>query len=317
MSDERKPVAERILRLAKMLRYFLERDEVYTTNMAADFSTTTRTIQRDLLALRKAGFPIHEKRMGCHCLDKSIISNLRNYEESELALIVAVRDMVRQLGKPFGDNADTIFNRLSDYTDCRPVFVKLDEPIRFPRKTVDKIVEGINEKKFLQFEYKGNMKEAHPVTVEPYRTAYFDGFWYLIARDSSDDRIKKYALDKISGITALKNKRFKKIPDDIDDILKSSVNVWFTTNRNIRVTIEVDSLWADYFKRRGNILPLQETAEERPDGSLIINFMACNTEEISMCVKPWLPHVRIIKPESVKISLLNEFSDWIKWQKKT
>ncbi len=316
MSDERKPVAERILRLAKMLRYFLERDEVFTANMAADFSTTTRTIQRDLLALRKAGFPIHDKKMGSHYLDKSIINNLRNYEESELALIVAVRDMVSQLGKPFGDNADTIFNRLSDYTDCRPVFVKLDEPIRFPRKTVDKIVEGINEKKFLQFTYKGNMKDAHPVTVEPYRTAYFDGFWYLVARDSSDGNIKKYALDKISGITTLKNKRFKKVPDNIDDILKDSVNIWFTPKRNIRVTIEVDSLWSEYFKRRGNILPLQETAEERSDGSLIINFMACNPEEISMCVKPWLPHVRILEPGDIRDSVLKELKAWARWQEK-
>jgi hypothetical protein len=44
--------------------------------------------------------------------------------------------MVSQLGKPFGENTATIFNRLPDYTDSRPVFVKPDEPTRFPRKVV-------------------------------------------------------------------------------------------------------------------------------------------------------------------------------------
>jgi len=314
MADEKTPVAQKLLRLTKILRYLLEREEAYTTNMAADFSITTRTIQRDLLALRKAGFPIHEKKMGQHYIDKSIISNLRNYEDSELALIVALRDMVMQLGKPFGDNADTIFNRLSDYTDSRPVFVKLDEPTRFPRKTVDKVVQGINEKKCIQFIYKGSKKDSHEVTAEPYRTAYFDGFWYLVAKDVSNGTVKKYALDRISDITILKAKRFIKVPDDIDDMLKNSVNIWFTTSRNIRVVLEVDPSWADYFRRRGNILPLQDIIEERADGSLLISFMACNNEEISMCIKPWLPHVRIIEPESVKIALISEFNKWLKWQ---
>jgi predicted DNA-binding transcriptional regulator YafY len=97
MADKRKAVSERLIRLTRILRSFLEKDEVYTSNLAADFATTTRTIQRDLLALRKAGFPIHEKKMGLHCMEKNIISNMRQYEDSELALIVAIRDMVTQL----------------------------------------------------------------------------------------------------------------------------------------------------------------------------------------------------------------------------
>ncbi len=315
MADERKPVAERLLRLTRMFRYLLERDEVYTVNMAAEFATTTRTIQRDLLALRKAGFPIHEKKMGQHCLDKSIINNLRSYEDSELALIVAVRDMVTQLGKPFGDNVDTIFNRLSDFTDNQPVFVRLDRPTLFPGKTIDKAVRGINEKRILKFNYKGGRKDEHPVKAEPYRIAYYDGFWYLIAKDLENGIIKKYALDGISEITLTKI-RFKKVPDDVDNMLRSSVNIWFTTSRNIKVVIEVDSLWADYFKRRGNIMPLQETIEERDDGSLILSFMACNKEEIAVCIKPWLPHARIIEPAEIKDEVLEEVKRWIKWQEK-
>jgi predicted DNA-binding transcriptional regulator YafY len=315
MADKRKAVSERLLRLTKILRYFLEKDEVYTSKLAADFATTTRTIQRDLLTLRKAGFPIHEKKMGQHYLDKSIINNLRSYEDSELALIVAIKDMVTQLGKPFGDNADTIFNRLSDFTESRPVFVKLDEPTRFPRKTVDKVVRGINEKRILQFNYKSGRKDEHPVKAEPYRIAYFDGFWYLIASDLENGIIKKYALDGISEITLTKT-RFKKVPDDVDSMLRSSVNIWFTTSRNIKVIIEVDSLWADYFKRRGNILPLQETVEAMADGSLILSFMACNEEEIAVCIKPWLPHVRILEPVNIKDAVLAEIKGWIKWQEK-
>jgi predicted DNA-binding transcriptional regulator YafY len=313
MADERNTVAERLLRLTRIIRYFLEKEDVYTSSIAAEFSITPRTIQRDMLALRKAGFPIHEKKKGLHYMDKSIISNLKRYEDSELALIVALRDMVTQLGRPFGDNAETIFNRLSDYTDSRPVFVKLDEPTLFSGKTVDRIVRGINEKRKLTFTYMGGRKAEHPVTAEPYRMAYFDGFWYLVARDSADGTIKKYALDRIREITLTKI-RFRKVPDDIDDMLKNSVNIWFATNRNIKVVIDVDSLWSDYFKRRGNILPFQKIIEEREDGSLGLTFMACNKEEIMMCIKPWLPHVRIVEPEDIKLDMVKEMKTWIRWQ---
>jgi predicted DNA-binding transcriptional regulator YafY len=313
MADERNAVAERLLRLTRIIRYFFEKEDVYTSNIAAEFATTTRTIQRDLLALRKAGFPIHEKKKGLHYMDKSIISNLRHYEDSELALIVALRDMVTQLGRPFGDNAEAIFNRLSDYTDSRPVFVKLDEPTRFSGKTVDKVVRGINEKRRMMFKYMGGKKKEHPVNAEPYRIVYFGGFWYLVAKDMTDGTTKKYALDRIREITLTKI-RFKKVPDNIDDMLKNSVNIWFTTNRNIKVIIDIDPLWADYFKRRGNILPFQKIIEERADGSLGVSFMACNQEEISMCIKPWLPHVRIVEPEDIKDDIVKEMKTWVKWQ---
>ena len=75
----------------------------------------------------------------------------------------------------------------------------------------------------------------------------------------------------------------------------------------------VDAQWANYFKRRW-IMPLQEIIEERDDGSLIVRFIACSDEEISMCMKPWLPHVRVLRPKDVRNRLVKEYKQWIQWQ---
>lgn len=42
------------------------------------------------------------------------------------------------------------------------------------------------------------------MTAEPYRIAYFDGVWYLVARDTNDRIIKKYVLSNMSDIRVLR-----------------------------------------------------------------------------------------------------------------
>jgi predicted DNA-binding transcriptional regulator YafY len=46
----------------------------------------------------------------------------------------------------------------------------------------------------------------------------------------------------------------------------------------------------------------------------VLRFLACSEEEVVMCLKPWLPHVRILKPEDVRTRLLKDFRQWIQWQ---
>lgn len=305
--DAHKAVAKRLFRLAHILRLFIASESVSTDRLCQAFGSTPRTIQRDLKALRQAGFPIHEAGRGQHRLDKSLLKNLAVYDESELALIVALKDLSAHLGAPFLRAADSVFNRLDDFTDDRPVFVKIDQPVWFSRRVMDRIIKAIQTTRCVAFPYHG-----HATTVEPYRIAYFDGVWYLIARDVNDRAIKKYALDKISDPKILRS-TFKAVPQGIDEMLEHSANIWFSGSRSLEVTIEVDAAWAGYFLRR-SILPQQEITARHPDGSLSIRFMGSSEEEILVCLKPWLPHVRILAPAAVRERLLADMQAWIAWQ---
>jgi len=304
---------QRIIRVGKVLKAFLERETVTTPLLAQLLGVDVRTIQRDLKALKDAGLPIHEEKKGTYSLKKDLIKygDLSLFDESELALIVALKDLVSQLGAPFERAAEDILSRLCEYSACRPVYVRIEGGINLNTKTMNKLVDTIQMGRQVYFSYKKD--EPHDVIAHPYRVAYFNGVWYLIARDTKDGIIKKYALDKISDVKRLKEKT-KGMPADLDEVLSRSVNVWFEKDRTTEVVIEVDAQWAHYFVRR-DILPLQEIVEKRDDGSLLVRFLACSDEEIVMCLKPWLPHVRIVKPTNIMDELIEEFKKWITWQK--
>ena len=303
---------QRIIRVGKVLKAFLERETITTPLLAQLLGVDVRTIQRDLKALKDAGLPIHEEKKGTYSLKKDLIKygDLSLFDESELALIVALKDLVSQLGAPFERAAEGILSRLCEYSACRPVYVRIEGGINLNTKTMNKLVDTIQMGRQVYFSYKKD--EPHNVIAHPYRVAYFNGVWYLIAKDTKDNIIKKYALDKISDVRRLKEKARGK-PADLDEVLSRSVNVWFEKDRTTEVLIEVDAQWSHYFVRR-DILPLQEIMEKRDDGSLLVRFLACSDEEVVMCLKPWLPHVRVLRPNNIRNRLTREFTIWLSWQ---
>jgi len=147
--------------------------------------------------------------------------------------------------------------------------------------------------------------------AEPYRTAYFGGFWYLVGKDSRDGTLKRRTLDKIKNFKATKA-CFKCIPALLDDVLKNSANIWLSGERTLEIVILVDQSCANYFKRR-EVFPTQEIREEKPDGSLIISFLSGNYEEIRNILKAWLSNVKILKPDELKQEFIEEIKGWLAW----
>ncbi|MFY9397875.1 MAG: WYL domain-containing protein, partial [Desulfomonilia bacterium] len=282
--NSNRAVTRRLMRLGRILRIFLERESVSTSWISQDLGVNARTVQRDLKALRCAGIPVNEEKKGLYRLDKGLLKDLEVFDDAELALIVALKDLVSQLGKPFERAAEGLLGRICDYTACRPVYIKVKSDIPLSGKTMSRIIKAIQGGRQISFYYEG--RSSHGVTAEPYRIAYFDGVWYLVARDIGDGIIKKYILNNMSDIRVLKA-ACRSMPKDLDEALESSVNVWFSADRTMEVLIEVDAAWAHYFQRR-LILPRQEILETRDDGSILVRFFACSVEETMMCLKPWL-----------------------------
>jgi predicted DNA-binding transcriptional regulator YafY len=301
----------RLIRLGQMLKIFLERDKVDSTWLSHHFHTTQRTIQRDLSLLKEAGFPLQELKRGTHTLSKDILKNMEVFDETELSLVVALKNMVGQLGAPFQKAADELFSRICDASANAPVFVKIDDAGAMDARLIHRAVQAIRERKQVTFRYAAHA--PHPVTLEPYRIAYYQGFWYLVGLDCEARIIKRYAMDKIEDFKTTKL-CCKGAPPSLDDAMRNSANIWFADERNLDVTVQVDGSCSDYFKRR-RIYPTQEIREEKPDGSLIVSFKVGHYEAVRHLLKAWLPHVTILEPEEFRREMLADMKEWIRRQK--
>jgi predicted DNA-binding transcriptional regulator YafY len=244
------------------------------------------------------------------------VKNLEVFDDTELALVVALKNIVGQLGQPFGKAADGVLERLYDCVTSMPVFVKIDDAMPLNSTLLNRIVKAVREKKQVSFQYAAGQegKGGHPVNLEPYRIVYFAGFWYLIGNEPCTGILKRYALDRIADFR-LTRTVFKGVPENMDAILQGSANIWFTEKSNLEVIVLVDPQVSHYFKRR-KMFPTQEIKEERTDGSLVVSFRMGNYEAIQNILKSWIPHLVILGPEEFKASFLAEVKGWIHKQGK-
>ena len=301
----------KLIRLGQILRIFMEKGQVSSSWLSQHFRTTPRTIQRDLLLLKESGFPLHEVQKGLHRMSKDLVKNLEIFDDTELALVVALKNIVGQLGQPFKKAADGVLDRLYDCVSSMPVFVKIDDAVPLDSALLNKIVRAVREKKQVTFRYAAN-KGPHPVQMEPYRVAYFSGFWYLIGNEPSTGILKRYALDRISDIRLLKT-CCQDVPEDLDDILRKSANIWFAGDMKLEVKVLIDAQVSHYFRRR-MIFPTQELKEERRDGSIVVTFRVGRFEAIRNVLKSWIPNIVILEPDNFRKDFLKDVKGWVKRQ---
>jgi len=138
---------KRLIRLGQILKIFMEKEIVSTTLLSRQFQTTPRTIQRDLLLLKEADFPLSELSRGNYQIDKNLFKNFEVFDDTELALVIAIKNLVGQLGEPFQKAADDIFNKLYEDVTTSPVFIKIDDSVILDKGQFNRIVKAIREKR--------------------------------------------------------------------------------------------------------------------------------------------------------------------------
>ena len=306
-----KKVQTKLIRLGQILRIFMEKEKVSSAWLTEYFQTTPRTIQRDLLLLKESGFPLHEEKKGTYCFSRDLVKNLEVFDDTELALMVALKNIVGQLGQPFQKAADDVLDRLYDSVTSMPVFVKIDDAIPMDTSFINRMVKAIREKRQVGFRYTSN-KKTHDVQLEPYRVVYYGGFWYLIGNEPATGILKRYALDKIKDLRLLTSS-FKSIPENLDSVLRESANIWFSGEKNLEIKVLIDNKVSHYFKRR-KMFPTQEIKEERPDGSIIVTFRVGYYEAIRNILKSWIPNIIILEPKELRLSLIEDVKGWLKQQ---
>ena len=145
--------------------------------------------------------------------------------------------------------------------------------------------------------------------LKPLKIVNYEGFWYLVALDSSKDKLRKFYLKNIKNIT-LVDKYFEST-ERLDNLLENSISVWFSYYAEpYRVTLAIAKEVAKYFQRKP-ISKTQKIESVYEDGSMDVSVEITNDMEIITLVKYWVPHIRVIEPTRIQEEIKKELLGYI------
>ncbi|HNR14394.1 MAG TPA: WYL domain-containing protein [Thermodesulfobacteriota bacterium] len=303
---------KRIHRVLHILNKLDQGKPVYVSRLAEELDVTVRSIQRDIRLLEDAGFPLAEGALrGSYVLMDGFKLGRSQLTDREWSLLLCFKGMADRIGAPFQKLMDSIIQKnLHPTNTCDWFYLKTDEPagVNNAEVLLSTLINAIRNREILGFTYR--VYSDYEVQAKPFKIAQYNGFWYLVAEDTADSLIKKYALDRIKDLDGT-GKHFDTIRDDLAQILDESFNIWFGHDRGKKVLIEASADVADYFRRR-KWFPNQEVVGEKENGNLVISYVVSNFMEIIPFLKSWLPHVWVVKPERLRKILREELEEGVR-----
>jgi predicted DNA-binding transcriptional regulator YafY len=300
---------ERLIRILSL--FDKNKDRSYSTSELADIlGVTQRTIQRDILILENAEYPLTEKERGRYAFDSAFSLRRAPLTREQESLLSFMSEIAEKLGEKFQTGFRDLFKRLLAEDLYTPFFAKvMSGKMAMPDSSVVRALEtAIDEYCRVKVVYDKATEGNKDYTLEPVKIAFFDGFWYLIAQNKTGDDVIKFRLERIKKVDLL-DETF--VPSSkIDKLLSESVNIWFGSKRGERVLIEISPVVARYFKERP-YFPLQKVVEERTDGSIVVETFPAHPEEIIHLIMHWLPNLVVLEPDSFKVKVREMVTEYL------
>ncbi|GHV58419.1 WYL domain-containing protein [Bacteroidia bacterium] len=168
------------------------------------------------------------------------------------------------------------------------------------------LLHAIKNRNRIQFEYNKYYKD-HPEnrTVEPLALKEFKYRWYLFARDTYDDHIKCYALDRLANLEIL-NAHFENNDADWHAKFKHCFGIIAPNAENpSEVILSFDSFQGKYIKS----LPLHASQEIILDNAdeLRIRLTVYLTHDFRMELLSYGETVKVIAPQELAEELQEQY----------
>jgi predicted DNA-binding transcriptional regulator YafY len=273
--------------------------------LAAEFNVSARTIQKDLNQRLGYFYPIEKD--SSHRYRFAYGFNLKQTVLSEeemifLQLALSQFEDVEDISKV----RDTIYKKIIQKKFSSPYFIKQDdlEDIDIDSPLISQLEQIIKEKQKVKVVLSNTTKE-----LDIYKIAAFDGFWYFLAKDMQEQKIKVYKLSHIRKIIPLE--KYHNTSDEyIEKVLQKVHSAFFEDGNSFRVVVRVYPEIAIYFKNKEFLQSQVIEAQER-DGSLRVSFEVSHDEDIDNIIKSWLPHIEVLEPHRYRVKLLDELKAYI------
>jgi predicted DNA-binding transcriptional regulator YafY len=281
-----------LTRLTTILSRLNDGEALSVKELAKEFNTSDRTIQRDFNE-RQVSFPIYQENKKWKMQDGFRVEKTKSLED-EIVLDI-IEKITEGIGGKFSTKAHKLLSKIKN-EDFNPIYTKLNiEDISSKFSEIQTLENAIKEKLEVEYVYDDEKHPPYKTIIKPLKIANYEGFWYLIAL--REDTLQKYYLKNISNVKATSNTFTS--DSKLENLLENSVSIWFQKDiEPFEVKIYANKIAAKYFKRRP--LPTQQIESLSKDGSMEFVIKITHEMEILPIIKYWLPHMRVIEPQWIQ-----------------
>lgn len=272
-------------RLASILLKLNQGEHLDPALLAEEFCVHKRTIQRDLQD--RLGFlPLETTASGKVCMAPAYLGRITMPDIERFATLAGLAGLFPGLGMQF--IRELFDSRLQDTME---VHGGSYEDLRHRTDDFRVLQQAINRCSMVRFTYIKPDEEKR-IDVAPYRLVNHTGVWYLAATDAGTP--KSYSFSKIASLQCL-DAPFTPDPA-VQQMLEQEDSIWLNQKKT-EVVMAVAPAAALYFRRR-KLVAQQVIEKELEDGGLLVSGKFAHANQILPIVRYWIPHVRIVSPES-------------------
>lgn len=203
-------------------------------------------------------------------------------------------------------NSMTLNDVLSESRDISDrIFV---EDVPSARDHLVQIITALKQHHPIEFTYRSYTRSMPTpgVVLEPYFLKLFKQRWYVIGRHVQQDRIKTYALDRMTRVE-IKETLFRDDPDfDPDEYFRHSYGIVESHGEVRKVVLRVDPRQAKYF----NALPLHSSQSETlHDNYSLFTYRLRITDDFVEELLSHGPRVTVLEPPELRAKMRHELSE--------
>lgn len=173
------------------------------------------------------------------------------------------------------------------------------EDIPSAREHLATVVDALTQSRPIRFDYHSYLRSTPTpgVVLEPYFVKLFRQRWYVVGRETASDRVKTYALDRISHAT-IQGEPFVVDPSfDAEEYFRYSFGIVDAHGEPRRIGIRTDPRRAKYLRA----LPLHHSQEEAVHDKFSIFFYKMRiSEDLVEEILRHGPSMTVIEPPELR-----------------
>ena len=178
------------------------------------------------------------------------------------------------------------------------------ENVPSAREHLPVIVDSLRQGKRVEFLYQSYDRiQAHKVVLEPYFLRIFKQLWYVIGLDTKDNKIKTYALDRMSKLH-ITDVDYA-IPEGFsgEQYFANSFGITTSQGEAKNITLRVKPKQAKYFRA----LPLHHSqTEEVHEQYSLFHYKMYITYDLTQQLLSYGPEIEVVEPRELKAAIVEK-----------